>query len=93
MKKKKRTITKRILLLILIVILYEAVGACLPFAFQKPVSDSYKNKVDVQAFRGTGKTKERAGIVETNKGALDTRLAMFKEAKKSIVISTLSVEQ
>ena len=93
MKKKKRTITKRILLLILIVILYEAVGACLPFAFQKPVSDSYKNKVDVQAFRGTGKTKERAGIVETNKGALDTRLAMFKEAKKSIVISTFDIRE
>ncbi|MBS7007758.1 phospholipase D family protein [Anaerostipes sp.] len=93
MKKKKSTILKRILFLILIVILYEAVGACLPFAFQKPVSDSYKNKVDVSAFRGTGKTKERAGIVETNKGALDTRLAMIREAKKSIVISTFDIRE
>lgn len=93
MAMPKRKIGKRILLFVLIVILYEAVGACLPFAFQKPVSDSYKNKTDVSAFRGAGNGKERAGIIETNKGALDTRLAMFQDAKKSIVISTFDIRE
>lgn len=93
MKKKKINITKCILLLLLAIILYEAVGACLPFAVQKPVSDSYKKKFNVSSFRGNGAQKERAGIIETNKGALDTRLAMFQEAKKSIVISTFDIRE
>lgn len=88
MAKTKRKTGRWILLFILLILLYEAAGACLPFAFQKTVSNSYKKTVDVPAFYGSGPGRERAGIVETNKGALDTRLAMFREAKKNIIIST-----
>ena len=83
MTKTKRKTGRWILLFILLILLYEAAGACLPFAFQKTVSDSYKKTVDVPAFYGSGPGRERAGIVETNMGALDTRLAMFREAKKN----------
>lgn len=93
MSKTKKKTGRRILLLILLILLYEAVGACLPFAFQATVSDSYKKSVDVSAFYGSGADEERAGIVETNKAALDTRLAMFREAKKSIVISTFDIRE
>lgn len=93
MAKTKRKTGRRILLFILLILLYEAVGACLPFAFQKTVSDSYKKTVDVPSFYGSGPGRERAGIVETNKGALHTRLAMFREAKKNIIISTFDIRE
>ena len=93
MAKTKRKTGRWILLFILLILLYEAAGACLPFAFQKTVSDSYKKTVDVPAFYGSGPGRERAGIVETNKGALDTRLAMFRDAKKSIIISTFDIRE
>lgn len=93
MTKTKRKTGRWILLFILLILLYEAAGACLPFAFQKTVSDSYKKTVDVPAFYGSGPGRERAGIVETNMGALDTRLAMFREAKKNIIISTFDIRE
>lgn len=93
MAKTKRKTSRRILLFLLLILLYEAVGACLPFAFQKSVSNSYKKTVDIPAFYGSSTGGERAGIIETNRGALDTRLAMFQEAKKSIIISTFDIRE
>lgn len=87
---KKKTIIK---LAIAGILAYEILGACLPFVSVKKVSSSYAEEVKTETFYGQGEEAARAGIVETNLDALNTRLRMFEEAKESIIVSTFDIRE
>ena len=82
---------KILLLLLLAVLLYEIVGACIPFIHTKKVKKTYSEKLNTESFGQTSAGSDWAQIAETNEEALDVRLAMFEEAKESIVISTFDI--
>lgn len=73
---------------------YELGGALLPFAKMKTADSEYKKSVDTDSYYGTEEDgKDRARVVETNQDALDTRLSMFEEAEKSIILTTFDIRE
>ena len=82
---------KILLILLLIVLLYEIVGACIPFIHTKKVKKAYSEKLNTESFTQVSSGSDWAQIAETNEEALDVRLAMFEEAEESIVISTFDI--
>ena len=83
MKKKKW-----IVFVIVAVLVYEVAGAVVPFVNAKQVQGELREESEFYS-EETG--TDRAAIIESNKDALDIRLSMFEEAKKSIVFSTFDI--
>lgn len=77
-------------LLLLLIVIYMAGGACLPFVRIKQVSEEFKQDFSVEAFYGEG-SPDRAAVVETSQDALDVRLRMMDEARERIVLSTFDI--
>lgn len=88
MKKK----VKWILLLIVIILIYEVMGAIIPFISLKRVTGKIP---ETSKFYGNTyrEDTDRAAVVESNKEALSLRLSMFEEAKKSIVLTSFDIRE
>jgi putative cardiolipin synthase len=84
---------KLCLFVLAVVLLYEILGACLPFIHTKKVKKSYADQVHTEEFYKTSGGSDWAGIAETNGEALRVRLSMFEEAQESIVISTFDIRK
>lgn len=92
-KSKGKTWAKRIIIFIGILLLYEILGAIVPFIQTKTVSDAFKKSVSIDQFYREDSFSDRASIVESNQEALDIRLSMFEEAKNNIVLSTFDMRE
>lgn len=92
-KSKSKIWIKRILIIVGILLLYEIVGAIVPFIHTKTVSEDFKKTVSVDKFYQDDLLHDRASVVESNQEALDIRLSMFEEAEKSIVLSTFDMRE
>lgn len=88
--RNKKKIIKTIIILLILYVIYMILGATLPFVSHKEVSDSVKEKLDVNRFFGDGVSVDRAAVVEDSDEALDIRLRMLNDAKEKIIMSSFS---
>lgn len=83
---------KRITKILLLLVLYLAGGALLPFLFQPKPDEAVRSAFHAENFYSQGEAcVDRVGIVETNQEALDIRLSMIEEARERIVLSTFDI--
>lgn len=76
------------MIIILCIILYLLIGGLVPYLYQPPVSDEYKEKVDQTTYYSNQTSSDRATILEENEIALQERIRMISQAKESIILST-----
>lgn len=83
------------MLSLVLVLIYIIVGMLAPFIHMKPVSQDYKEKIQVSSYyEDTGKNGvDRAKIIEKNKEALDVRIDMIRKAKKEVIVSTFDIRE
>lgn len=90
--KKKKRAGKVIKWIIIIVILYVAAGALVPFMFHPKVKADAQKELDISRFYGQDSPGiDRAVVVETSQEALDARILMINEAKETIALSTFDI--
>ena len=89
---KKKRAGKVIKWIIIIVILYVAAGALVPFMFHPKVKADAQKELDISRFYGQDSPGiDRAVVVETSQEALDARILMINEAKETIALSTFDI--
>ena len=86
-KKTKLFIILGILLFIIIYLLI----TCIPYLIHPKISTKTSEDFDINSFYSDSPSSDRAMILSTNEDALTERLRLIKNAKKSIVMSTFSV--
>lgn len=83
---------KWVVLLLALFLIYELIGALAPFVSTKKVT---KELPETTEFYGKEYREDidRAAVIESNKEALSLRLAMFEEAKESIVMTSFDIRE
>ena len=79
--------------MLLAALAYLVLGATLPFVRPPELSDAdLRSLPPVAAYLRADGSGDRAGIVEDNLDALDTRLQLFREAEREIVLTTFDIQ-
>ncbi len=71
-----------------LILLYLAAGAMLPYINQPETGREFEDSFDVAQFYGEDVCCDRAAIIEDNTEALAERIRMIEHAKESIILST-----
>lgn len=90
--KKINPVLRSFFYTLLIIVLYLAAGATLPFLSHKRVNDEYDNAFNTDDYRTTGSPSDtgsdRVRLISTNDEALTERIRLIDMAKDSIILST-----
>lgn len=77
--------------LLVLFLVYVLVGAILPVAKQKEVSEDYQSSFSVEAFYSEETSADRATVLMDNEEALETRIRMIAGAQERIILSTFDI--
>lgn len=83
---------KWVVLLLVLFLIYELIGALAPFVSPKKVTEELPETAEFYG-KDYRKDVDRAAVIESNKEALSLRLAMFEEAKESIVMTSFDIRE
>lgn len=83
---------KWVVLLLMLFLIYELIGALAPFVSPKKVTGELPETAEFYG-KDYRKDIDRAAVIESNKEALSLRLAMFEEAKESIVMTSFDIRE
>lgn len=89
----KRFILKILKWLPLLLVIYVAAGALLPFVHTKRAGEEFKREFQPASFYSDTESVDRARVVETSMDALESRILMIHQAKERIVLSTFDIRE
>lgn len=77
--------------LLMLFLIYVLVGAILPVAKQKEVSEDYQSSFSTDEFYSEETSGDRATVLMDNEEALETRIRMIAGAQERIILSTFDI--
>ncbi|MDO5409714.1 MAG: phospholipase D family protein [Lachnospiraceae bacterium] len=83
-----RRILKCLLLCLLLLAVYLAAGAVIPYVSQPEITAQTKTEFSKKNFLGEGPSGERAKVISDNGEALAERIRLISQAKERIILST-----
>lgn len=82
---------RRVITIIVCFLCYLILGAIIPFAIPREVSQENETTFDVTQFTNQEESHDRAAIIENSVDALDLRIAMIEQAKEHIILSSYDI--
>jgi len=78
---------------ILVILLYLALGAILPFLAYKDVSEETRQEFQAEALLASGTGCDRAMLLETSQSAWEERIRLLDQAQERIILSTFDMRE